>query len=456
VAWVVPFAFLPWLICRDLRSAFMRPKAAHAGAVALPWAVPVAVGLYLALFLRPRILDKCILCARSAYVIAAFSLLVILPKVVPHAFRSGVQEHASFERTMGPPVSPSAPRIVWVLFDELSYDQTFEHRQPDLALPNLDALSRTSMVFSAVQPVGTMTQELLPALLMGKPVAELRTPYTGLPSYRSKDGGPWERFNQHDTIFGDAHSLGWPSGLVGWYNPYCRLLPDVLSRCFWQYSETNRTGLSRFFLSTNTTVQNLAAIFPSPLIYRLFHLPLPDASPPRIRDYQDAMTQSLDLLRDPRIRFAFLHLPVPHPPGLYDRARRTLREGGSYIDNLALADRSLGTLWDCIQSTPGAKNTTLIVSSDHSWRTYLWKPMQMWSPEDERASGGGRFDPRPVLMVHLPGSTTAQTIARPTSELFVHTMLEAMLRNQIHSDADIAALPPGDPVAGQGGREGKK
>jgi hypothetical protein len=454
VAWVVPFAFLPWLLCRDLRSAFMRPKAAHAGAVALPWAVPVAVGLYLALFLRPKILDKCILCTRSAYVIAAFSLLVILPKVVPHAFRSGVQEHASFERTMGPPVSPSAPRIVWVLLDELSYDQTFEHRQPDLALPNLDALSKTSMVFSAVQPVGTMTEELLPALLLGKPVAELRTPYTGLPSYRSKDGGPWERFNQHDTIFGDAHSLGWPSGLVGWYNPYCRLLPDVLSRCFWQYSDANRTGLSRFFLSTNTTAQNLAVIFPSPLIYRLFHFPLPDASPPRIRDYEDTMRHSVDLLRDPRIRFAFVHLPVPHPPGIYDRARQTMRQGGSYIDNLALADRSLGTLWNCIQSTPGAKNTTFIVSSDHSWRTYLWKPMGMWTPEDERATGG-RFDPRPVLMVHLPGSTTAQTIARPTSELFVHTMLEAMLRNQIHSDADIAALPPGAPVAGQGGMEGK-
>jgi hypothetical protein len=454
--WVVPFAFLPWLICRDLRSAFMRPKVVHAGALALPWAVPVAVGLYLALFLRPKILDRCIRYAQSAYVIAAFTMLVILPKVVPLALRSGIQEHASFERAMGPPVSPPAPRIVWILLDELSYDQVFEHRQPDLALPNLDALSKTSIVFSAVQPVGKMTQELLPALLLGKPVAELRTPYAELPSYRSSDGGPWERFNQHDTIFGEAHSLGWSSGLVGWYNPYCRLLSDVLNRCFWQYSETNRTELSRFFMSTNTTAQNLAAIFPSPLLYRFFHIPLPDASSPRIRDYEDEMTQSLDLLRDPRIRFAFLHLPIPHPPGLYDRTRQVVRDGGSYIDNLALADRSLGTLWNCIQSTPDAKNTTLIVSSDHSWRTYLWKPMHAWSPEDERATGGGRFDPRPVLMVHLPGSTTPETIARPTSELIVHTMLEAMLRNQIHSDADIAALPPGTPVPDQADTGDKK
>jgi hypothetical protein len=455
VAWVVPFAFLPWLICRDLRSAFMRPKVVHVGALALPWAVPVAVGLYLALFLRPKILDRCILCARSAYVIAAFSLLIILPKVVPHAIRSGAQEHSSFERAMGPSVSPLAPRIVWILLDEISYDQTFEHRQPDLALPNLDALSKTSVVFSAVQPVGTMTQELLPALLLGKPIVKLRTPYTGLPSYQNRDDGPWQPFNQYDTIFAEARSRGWSSGLVGWYNPYCRLLQDVLSRCFWQYSETNRTELSRFFLSTNTTAQNLAAIFPSPLVYRLFHIPLPDASPPRIRDYEDAMTQSLDLLRDPRIRFAFLHLPVPHPPGMYDRVRQTMRQSGSYLDNLALADRSLGTLWNCIQSTPGAKNTILIVSSDHSWRTFLWKPMGVWSPEDERASGG-RFDPRPVLIVHLPGSTTAQTIARPTSELFVHTMLEAMLRNQVHSDADIAALPPGTPVTDQGDMGEKK
>lgn len=455
VAWVVPFAFLPWLICRAMSSAFMWPKVVHAGSRAMPWAAPAALAIFLALFLRPKILDLGILCARSAYVIAAFSLLVILPKVVPYAIGSGVQEHSSFERAMGSSVSPQAQRIVWILLDELSYDQAFEHRQPDLALPNLDALAKTSVVFSAVQPVGKMTQELLPALLLGKPIVKLRMPYTGLPSYQSSDGGPWQRFNQYDTIFGEAHSLGWSSGLVGWYNPYCRLLPDVLSRCFWQYSEANRTALSRFLLSTNTTAQNLAAIFPSPLVYRLFHIPLPDTSVPQLRDYGASMTQSLDLLRDPRIRFVFLHLPVPHPPGMYDRVHRTMRQGGSYLDNLALADRSLGTLLQCIQSTPGAKNTTVIVSSDHSWRTFLWKPMQVWSPEDERASGG-RFDPRPVLMVHLPGSTTAQTIARPTSELFVHTMLEAMLRNQIHSDGDIATLPPDAPVVSQGNVGQKK
>jgi hypothetical protein len=35
-------------------------------------------------------------------------------------------------------------------------------------------------------------------------------------------------------------------------------------------------------------------------------------------------------------------------------------------------------------------------------------------------------------------------------------MLEAMLRNQIHSDADIAALPPGTPVPVQGEMGDKK
>jgi hypothetical protein len=35
-------------------------------------------------------------------------------------------------------------------------------------------------------------------------------------------------------------------------------------------------------------------------------------------------------------------------------------------------------------------------------------------------------------------------------------MLEAMLRNQIHSDADIAALPPGTPVPDQADTGDKK
>jgi hypothetical protein len=456
-AWLVPLVALPWLICRDMSAVFVLPRVVRVGVAAMPWATPVAIVVFLTLLLlRPRLFDWCIVGGRFVYMVAAFSLLIILPKVVFHAIRFGAHEQSSFARSGIPVASLSASRIVWILMDEFSYDQGFDHRQPDVTLPNFDAFARSSVVFSAVQPVGKMTEDVLPALLLGKPIVDFRKPYGTLPGYRTQPDGPWQRFDQYDTVFGDARRLGWSTGIAGWYNPYCRLLPDVLDRCFWQYSEDSRTPYSRFLDSGSTTMRNLAVIFSfPPSLYRAFHIPPLNYTQPHRQDYADLLSQSKHLLHDARIRFVLLHLPVPHPPGIYDRARKTMRDSGSYLDNLVLADVTLGVLLQDIQSTPAMKNTTVIVSSDHSWRTFIWKGLPGWSPEEQRVSGG-EFEPRPILMVRLPGSHDGQTISRPTSAMFMHTMLEAMLRNQVHSDADVDALLSGALSAGQGEMGQKK
>ena len=155
--------------------------------------------------------------------------------------------------------------------------------------------------------------------------------------------------------------------------------------------------------------------------------------------YFDVMTQSASLLRDQRIRFVMLHLPVPHTPGIYDRGRRTLDAGGNYIDNLALSDVTLGTLIKVIRSTPDASQTSVIVSSDHSWRVDDWKKLSDWTAEEARLSGE-RFDTRPVLMVHLPGSEEGQVVSQPVSAMIVHPILKAVLRGELRSSGDIAAL----------------
>jgi hypothetical protein len=92
-----------------------------------------------------------------------------------------------------------------------------------------------------------------------------------------------------------------------------------------------------------------------------------------------------------------------------------------------------------IQSTPDASRTSVIVSSDHSWRVDDWKKLSDWTAEEARLSGG-RFDTRPVLMVHLPGSEEGQVVSQPVSAMIVHPILEAVLRGQLRSSADIAAL----------------
>ncbi|MCL6465070.1 MAG: hypothetical protein K6T49_11165, partial [Acidobacterium ailaaui] len=85
----------------------------------------------------------------------------------------------------------------------------------------------------------------------------------------------------------------------------------------------------------------------------------------------------------------------------------------------------------------GDSHTILIVSSDHSWRVGMWKMNNTtWTKEEERASGG-KFDPRPVLMVHFPDETTGETIAQPFAEIKTRQLIDAMLQGQLHSPQDL-------------------
>jgi membrane-anchored protein YejM (alkaline phosphatase superfamily) len=129
--------------------------------------------------------------------------------------------------------------------------------------------------------------------------------------------------------------------------------------------------------------------------------------------------------------FVFLHLPVPHSPNIWSRARGDFAQqcGSSYVDSLALADRELGSIVATLKSSPRWKDTTLIVEGDHSWRTYLWKDGIEWTQEDAEASRAG-FDPRPAVIVHLAGQTQAKADAQPWSLLNVHTVLGQVIRGE--------------------------
>jgi membrane-anchored protein YejM (alkaline phosphatase superfamily) len=171
----------------------------------------------------------------------------------------------------------------------------------------------------------------------------------------------------------------------------------------------------------------------------LLHLPIRGLTDLHRSDYTAVMARAKDILNDSRIRFVFVHLPVPHPPGIFNRKLYMLSDQGTYIDNLVLADQSLGDLRRILQSTPAANNTTLIVSSDHSWRTFMWRSTGNWSPEATHASRGG-YDPRPVLIVQLPGASTGEVIAKPVNALIVHRILQSLLRGHLQTPDDLNDL----------------
>jgi hypothetical protein len=333
---------------------------------------------------------------------------------------------ASWSQTPQPP--RTHPRIVWIIFDELSYDQVFEHRAKDLNLPNFDALREQSTLFTQTQPVGYHTVKIIPSLLTGRPIDGIRYNFHNRLWVRFENGG-WAPISGADTVFADAERSGWRTAAVGWYNPYCAIYSDAIQDCYW----TNRDmfdGLmaqnTPFWTNVRVPLQQVVREIKSPAradrdlcTFDVRH---------RYQTETDLQQHAYQVLSTDQADFVFLHLAVPHSPNIWSRIDNNYTQfcDSSYLDNLALADRILGRIVNILQSSPRWADTTLIVQGDHSWRIDAWDWLPAWTQEDDAASRNG-FDPRPALLIHQPGQQQPQTVDQPWPILQVHSVLEQTL-----------------------------
>jgi hypothetical protein len=125
---------------------------------------------------------------------------------------------------------------------------------------------------------------------------------------------------------------------------------------------------------------------------------------------------------------------VPHPGGIYDRFKGELSWSGerSYLDNVALADRSLGELRQAMERAAAWDKTTVIVSSDHWYRTDVWQPRP--DSEDGKASGG-TIDNHIPFIVKIAGHSRPQRFERPINTIVTSDLILALLKGDI-GDAD--------------------
>jgi hypothetical protein len=338
------------------------------------------------------------------------------------------QQVASWENGSQPPRQHA--RVVWIVFDELSFDQTFGHRAHDLALPNFDKLRGESTLYSNVQPIGAQTVKIVPSLLTGHVVDDVRFGFNN--SFKAHYVGVhgWHPLDGKQTIFADAQQLGWRTAVVGWYNPYCTIYAGAIDDCYWMNHDRIDGDMAQHDGFWRNVYSPLASMV------REVKSPERDDRDSCTYDVRQRLKTDLDLeqhvqqeLQTDQSDFVFLHLPVPHSPNIWSRNadNYTTFCDSSYLDNLALADRILGHVMDQLQSSPRWKDTSMIVQGDHSWRMYLWDYLPAWTSEDDAISRGG-FDRRPAMLIHKAGQTTAETDGSNWLELRVHDVLEQILR----------------------------
>jgi hypothetical protein len=342
------------------------------------------------------------------------------------------------------PTPPNRARVVWIVFDELSQEIAFSRRPPSLRLPEFDRLRAHSFYAEAAHSPSNTTRDSMPALIGGRAVesAEPATPANLLlRTAGDPQGHPWPAM---PSIFDTARSLGFNTGVSGWYHPYGRVLQRSLTRCYWTPIWLN-SGMEELFapqsLLANMRDRAAMQLDALPLVG---HLPgmFPGARHRRekIRRYTWLLAHAKELAVDPSLGLVLLHLPVPHPPPISSRTtgQFTSRIGNSYLDSVALADAALGSLRRAMEEAGVWDRTAVLVSADHGWRTATWRGGPGWTAEDETAAnqptGGVPF------VLKLPGQKASVSYPAPFNTVATARLIAAVLRGELTRPEDVPAL----------------
>ncbi len=360
-------------------------------------------------------------------------------------------------RNLNPPFLPAPPssaalagtphptRVVWILLDELSFDQVYGHRYPGLQLPNFDRLASQSALFTHVIPAADYTRRAIPSMLTGLPLSRTQPSADGqtltLYPAATRAGHP---LDPQDTVFGDAQRVGLQTSVVGWYEPYCRLLPRVLNRCFWTYSDELPGGLTDsggslgqhllepflHFLRVSFRPAGIGPVMPT-------HGAL-DVSHHRA-DYEALLAASDSLLTGSQSGLILIHMPIPHPWGFYDRHTGTFpNHRTSYLDNLALADAYIGRVRAQLEVKGLWDETNLLVTGDHSWRTAtVWANSAHWTAEEQAASHGGVYDERPAYLLKLANQKAPSAISTRFNAVRTRSLLDRLIAGQITTPDEL-------------------
>jgi Sulfatase len=463
--WSALIQTLPWILLKDAASLSKWTLPHRLSQAVFLGCILAFVGLHV--FWNTRVTVVFCRIERLTATVLAFagvSGIFILVQLFGVAWRTRdlnaptpLHQHAAPSR---PTVTPHA-RVFWIVFDELSFQQLYERRYPGLRLDAFDSLAAQSTLFTQVLPAGPRTEIVLPALMTGFSIDRIRNSADQqrlslhASSHNSHDD--WEPFDPHQTIFQDALDRGYNTSVAGWYMPYCRLLAQVLDTCSWTFRSLAPAGID----PANALTANLLAP-PRQLFTNIGYLfgphgrpVLPQETSDHIRDEIQLATDADAILADPQATFVLLHMPFPHPFGIFDRSRMTLlapdsTHTSSYIDNLALADQYLAHLRSTLEERGEWDSSTIVLMGDHSWRTVSWSSAPGWTPEDLAASrspatGAIVFDPRPAYIVKLPNQSVPARIDQPFPAVRTRALLDVLLEHRITTPADLQIWADGKP-----------
>jgi hypothetical protein len=422
------------------------------------WVLGLALVFILATILFHRLLFR----RRQLIKLTTALLLIISPFILVTfgqatvqwiSFRSGerFREDTAPALTQG---AESGRRVLWIIFDEMDFRLSFSNRPSSVKLPAFDQLRNESVFAQNAYPPGGDTVLSLPSLITGRLVSwSHRTTANELMLTFADDNKtvPW---SAQPSVFSRARTMGLNSALVGWYHPYCRIIGSSLTKCSWGIASTgflpdkamaNLVSRSRD-VPVTTAMFRIAEGALLPRSLRIF-LASREGSLWRkydLENYLNIQREALALVRDPNLQMIFLHYPIPHPPGIYDRSRHDFSLGSTsdYLDNLELADRVLSELRQEMEEAGLWESTTVLISSDHRLRAdRVWQRHFIWqSPftEVDPIVLNSVKDERVPFVLKLAGEKQGLSYEPPFNTVLSQDLILGLLTGEISKETEVA------------------
>ncbi|HEY6805189.1 MAG TPA: sulfatase-like hydrolase/transferase [Pyrinomonadaceae bacterium] len=314
----------------------------------------------------------------------------------------------------------NGPRIVWIIFDELQWQMVFENRPPNLKLPEFDRLMGESVHFTHAYPPSWQTLTSMPALLSGQFVKSA-APKNESELELETEQGTFVDWSKQTSVFSEAKKAGFTTGVAGWYHPYCRLPGNDLDVCYWtpQLGPANpalgQLGFSSAFIN-NVTVALLRIPFLFRLSHRLYERKQRNDHAAELREVFANSSQIISQ----HLNLTLLHFPVPHSPWI-NEARMDAENIDGYLDNVTIADRTLGDLRSLMGT--GWDETIVVVSADHWWRD---------APRID-----GKRDHRVPFMVKLAGQQVGVEYQGAFNTILTRMLLLELLKGEMKSSSAV-------------------
>ena len=315
----------------------------------------------------------------------------------------------------------SSARVVWIIFDEMDQRLSFPGRPARLSLPELDRFRDSAIYATDALPPADNTLLSIPSILAGKVVhqSDLVGHSDGLLLVTFTPDGermPWDE--QIPDVFSKAHRLGVKVAVDGVYLPYCLLFQHVLTQC----ADQPQMGLANdpdASLYDRMARQILVAIPGSPAM---------DA----VKRYSRMLQHAKETSADRGLGLVYVHLSVPHFPFIYNRAKaRTeawafLETSEGYVNNLALADRTLGEIRVAMEQAGVWNDTTVLVTSDHPWR--------------DSDGFDGKSDPRVPFLLKLAGQSGRIDYDQRFNTVVTHDLILSLLTEEVSTPEEAIAF----------------